>query len=133
MPVVDSDDKESLSPDNKSIRSVFVLSIKSSSEQQQQQQNHQSCWIEGKWRLFLMLWMKEKVDIRPAEECAGVAPAGEECTQGEFERARLRSLVHVTANVQLIPSNGRTKKNWIVCDLQGCLWMTNDLYGWQMI
>jgi hypothetical protein len=70
--------------------------------------------------------MKEKVDIRPAEECTGVAPAGEECTQGEFERARLRSLVRVTANVQLIPSNGRTKKNSMEIESYA---ICKDVYG----
>jgi hypothetical protein len=38
---------------------------------------------------------EEKVDIRPAEECAGVARAGEDCEQGGFERARPRSLVRL--------------------------------------
>jgi hypothetical protein len=33
-----------------------------------------------------------------------------DCEQGEFERARLRSLVRATANVHVIPSKERTQK-----------------------
>jgi hypothetical protein len=51
---------------------------------------------------------EEKVDIRLAEECAGVVPAGKDCEQGEFKQACLQSLVCVTANMQLIPSKERT-------------------------
>jgi hypothetical protein len=53
---------------------------------------------------------EEKVDIRLVVECAGVAQAGEDCEQGGFERARLRSLVRATANVHVIPSKERTQK-----------------------
>jgi hypothetical protein len=54
---------------------------------------------------------EEKLDSRPAEECAGVALAGKECAQGKFERVRLRSLVWSNANVQVIPSKERNQKN----------------------
>jgi hypothetical protein len=61
------------------------------------------CWIEG-------ICFDVVNDFRPAKECAGVVQAGEACEQGELERARLRSLVRATANVHVIPSNGRTQK-----------------------
>jgi hypothetical protein len=52
---------------------------------------------------------EEKLDSRPAEECAGVVP--EECAQGEFEWAHLQSLVQSNANVHVIPSKERTQTN----------------------
>jgi hypothetical protein len=77
------------------------------------------CWLGGCFDVVN--------DPRLAEVCAGVAPAGEDCAQGEFERACLRSLVWVTANVQVIPSNEGTKKNsmefesYAICkDVYGC-------------
>jgi hypothetical protein len=40
---------------------------------------------------------KAKSDTRPAGECAGVAPAGEECAQGKFER---RTCDHSSSQMQ---------------------------------
>jgi hypothetical protein len=69
---------------------------------------------------------EEKLDSRPAEECAGVAPAGEECTQGEFERARLRSLIQSNASVHVILSKERTQKNSMEFESYA---ICKDVYG----